>query len=118
MGIAMSDPRDPRILGLAQEAVARLGNITKVASAIDFSRPYLSRYLNNDLDGVEEIEKRLIDHYDRRVCPHTEVEITPDECRSRALSPKPFGGNARLAYWTRCQSCPHQPEHKQFKEAV
>lgn len=114
----MIDPRDPRIVGLAQEAVARLGSTAKVALSIDVSRPYLSRYLNNDLDGVKDIEKRIAEHFDRRICPHSQIEITPDECHRRARSPKPFGGNARLAYWNSCQSCPHQPELKLAKEAA
>lgn len=101
--------RDARLLTVAQAAVASAGSIAAAAMAIGVSRPYLSRYLNDDLDGVEQIEAKIAQHYDRRQCPHTGVEITPDVCQRKALSPEPFGGGARLAQWNTCQTCSHKP---------
>lgn len=102
--------RDPRVLALAIAAVAAAGSIAKAADQMGRSRPLLSRYLNDDLDGVEMIEERIVKYFDRRQCPHTDAEVAPDVCRRKALAPEPFGGNARLAHWKTCQSCPHKPE--------
>ncbi len=102
--------RDPRVLALAQGAVATAGSIAAVAIELGISRPYLSRYLNDDLDGVEPIEATIVKRYDRRLCPHTGLEITPDVCIRKALAPQPFGGKERLAHWITCQTCSNKPE--------
>jgi hypothetical protein len=101
--------RDSRVVALAQAAVGNAGSIAAAAAAIGISRPYLSRYLNDDLDGVDSIEDAIKKHYDRRACPHTGTEVTPDVCHRKALTPEPFGGSARNAQWTTCQTCPHKP---------
>lgn len=62
--------RNPRILALAQ-AAADATTIAAAAAAMGISRPYLSRYLNDDLEGVEQIEAKIALYYDRRLCPHT-----------------------------------------------
>lgn len=100
--------RNPRILALAQ-AAADANTIAAAAAAMGISRPYLSRYLNDDLEGVDQIEAKIALYYDRRVCPHTGVEITSDVCQRKALAPEPFGGGARLAQWITCQTCSHKP---------
>lgn len=101
--------RDSRILALAQGAVHAAGSIAAAATAMGMSRPYLSRYLNDDLDGVEPIETTIVKYHDRRHCPHTGAEVEPDVCRRKALAPEPFGGSERLAHWVTCQTCPNKP---------
>ena len=58
------------------------------------------------------IEAAIVKTYDRRLCPHTSELIEPDVCARKALSPKPFGGTERLAWWRCCQSCQNKPELK------
>lgn len=101
--------RDPRVLEMALQAVKSLSSIAAAAAAMGVSRPYLSRYLNDDLIGLDGIETAIKKYCDRRECPHTLVVITPDVCRRRALAPQPFGGGARLAHWNTCQTCPNKP---------
>ena len=101
--------RDSRILAIAQGAVQSAGSIAAAAMAMGISRPYLSRYLNDDLEGVDVLEATIARYHDRRLCPHTGAEVTPDVCRRKALAPEPFGGGARLAYWITCQTCVNKP---------
>lgn len=101
--------RDQRVLVLAQQAVANAKSIAAAATSMGVSRPYLSRYLNDDLENNQHIEATIVKHCDRRECPHTHLVITPDVCARKALAPEPFGGLARHAQWVTCQTCPHKP---------
>lgn len=42
-------------------------------------------------------------------CPFVDQDIPIHQCHERALSPKPFGGNARARWWAACQDCPRKP---------
>lgn len=102
--------RDPNILALAQRAVAAAGGIAIAAASMGISRPYLSRYLNDDLDNPKPVEAVIAKRYGIRLCLHSGMEIEAEACRRKALAPKPFGGSARLAHWNTCQRCPNKPE--------
>ena len=100
---------DSRALALVRAAVES-SNIAAVANALGYSRPALSRYLSGGYPSPGPIEAAILSYYDRRLCPHIGEEVSAETCRRRALAPKPFGGNARLAHWQACQRCPHKPE--------
>lgn len=103
--------RDPRILALAQAAVAAAGSVTAVAIKIGYNRATLSRYLNEpDYPSPATVEKKLAALLDRITCPHTGQETGHDECSRRANAPKPCGGIARARHWATCQTCPHKPQ--------
>jgi len=38
-------------------------------------------------------------------CPYIDREIGRDDCNNRSQGPRPFGGQAKLAWWAACQSC-------------
>jgi hypothetical protein len=107
--------RDARVVEMAEAAVKTAGSIAAAAAAMGMSRPYLSRYLNDDLIGLDGIETAIKKFCDRRECPHTKIEITPDVCRRKALAPTPFGGTARLAQWNACQVCTNKPSEEKAK---
>lgn len=87
--------------------------LQQVARDIGYSRPAVSLYKSGKYPSeVEAIEAAIIKAYDRRMCPHTAELIEPDVCARKALSPKPFGGTERLAWWSCCQRCPNKPESK------
>lgn len=82
----------------------------QIAIEIGYSRPAVSRYMSGTYgDGLEKIEAAILKTYDRHECPHTGESVEPSLCRKKALGPKPFGGNERLAWWLTCQICPHKP---------
>ncbi len=105
-----NDPRDPRIVAIAREAAKAEGSIAAAADLIGYSRPALSRYLNADCDNPSNIEKAIVERYDRRVCPHTQSEVTSEVCQKKALCPEPFGGAEKRRHWLACQTCQHKPE--------
>lgn len=106
----LNDPRDPRILEIARQAVKDEKSIAAAADLIGYSRPALSRYLNADCANPSNIEKAIAERYDRRVCPHTQSEVTPEVCQKKALCPEPFGGAEKRRHWLACQTCQHKPE--------
>ncbi len=81
-----------------------------IAEAIGYSRPAVSRYLLGTYGEVREIEAAILNAFLVRECPHTGEVVTPELCKKKALAPRPFGGAARLAWWSACQVCPHKPK--------
>lgn len=102
-------------LALAQIASGQTRE--QIALAIGYSRPAVSRYLSGTYgDGVTRLEAAIIKAFDRRDCPHTGSEITPELCQKKASGPRPFGGTDRRAWWLCCQTCPNKPIQPQPKE--
>lgn len=101
----MSDPRTLLEVAVAANPRGKAG----VADEIGYSRTAVSLYLSGEYRSPKKLEAAVISRYDRRHCPHTGEDTGPDICRRRALSPKPYGGNARERQWQACQSCPHKP---------
>lgn len=85
--------------------------LQQVGREIGYSRPAVSLYNSGKYPSdVEAIEAAIVKVYDTRTCPHTAELVGPEVCARKALSPKPFGGSERLAWWTCCQRCPNKPE--------
>ncbi len=105
-----ADLRNPHALALVLAHVERPdSNVASVARLIGYSRPALSRYIHNSLPNPAKVDAAILLNLDSRACPHTGEVIEAEECRKRALAPRPFGGSARLVWWTTCQSCHHKP---------
>lgn len=104
--------RDAHTLKLAQGAIEAT-SITAVAVQIGFSRTALSLYMSDKYPAEPtELESAIRTRYDQYICPHTQQEITGQDCQTRANQPKPFGGRAKLIHWQACQGC----EYKSVKE--
>lgn len=100
-------------LELIRAELAAGKTLQQVSQEIGYSRPAVSLYNSGKYPSeVEAIEAAIVKAYDRRLCPHTAELIEPEVCTRKALSPKPFGGTERLAWWRCCQSCPNKPEPK------
>lgn len=102
------NPECARLVRAAMQSNPRRG-IAGVAAQLGISRSKLSRYLNEPNYPPAAVEAAILSRLDRRDCPHLQTEITPDYCRSKALTPKPFGGRTRQAHWLACQTCPNKP---------
>lgn len=116
----MTNSSDPRAVvaalparwrALFDQALADAdGSKTVVAEQMGVSRTLVSLVAAGKYHGnTEAFARRVLLRYDRRDCPHTGEEIAADLCRRRALGPQPYGGQAKLAQWTACQSCLHKP---------
>lgn len=102
---------DSHAYGLAK-AAAEKTSITAVASALGFSRPAISQYLNHCYGAdPAQIEAAILTLYDVYSCTHSGIEISGPECRRRATAPRPFGGRAKEAHWLACQACSHNKYH-------
>jgi hypothetical protein len=100
-----------RALDIAFEQVAAGKSRQQIAIDIGYSRPAVSRFMSGTYGkGLDKIEAAILKAYDKRDCPHTGEAIASEICRKKALAPKPFGGTARLVWWSTCQTCPHKPK--------
>jgi transcriptional regulator with XRE-family HTH domain len=88
--------------------------LSQIALEIGYSRTAVSLYRSGRYQADPAlIEAALRKAYDRCDCPHLGEPVEPAVCQRKALAPKPFGGSARLAWWTACQRCPHRPDPHQ-----
>lgn len=111
----MADIRTPSTLTMAQAAVKRLGTIQATANVITASgfrvgRANLSRYLNNDLDSVYNIEAAIVACFDRCPCPYLGMEVDSVHCREVNSGPVPTWDPSAIDQRRACQTCPHKPE--------
>ena len=110
----MADIRNPLVLAAARAAAARYGSIAAAAqvcaeAGFRVSRPNLSRYLNNDLDSVANIETAILACFDRHYCPYLGMEVGADHCREANTGPVPTWDPSALDQRRACQTCPHGP---------
>jgi len=88
----------------------------QIAIEIGYSRPAVSRYTSGTYGAeVNDIEAAILARYDRRECPHVGKPVDPETCRIKALSPRPFGGQARERHWKACQTCQNKPNQGETK---
>lgn len=100
-----------RAAELFEAQIAAGKSLQQIGDEIGYSRTTVSLYNSGQYrSGVACLEAAILKAYDKRTCPHTEALIEPEVCTRKALSPKPFGGSERLAWWTCCQRCPNKPE--------
>lgn len=96
---------------LFQEQVTAGKSLQTISDEIGYSRTAVSLYNSGQYrSDVACLESAILKAYDKRRCPHTAELIGPEVCARKALSPKPFGGSDRLAWWKCCQHCPNKPE--------
>lgn len=99
-----------RALEITFEQVAAGKSRQQIAIEIGYSRPAVSRFMSGTYGtGLDKIEAAILKAYDKRDCPHTGEAIASENCRKKAIRPKPFGGSARQIWWMACQTCPHKP---------
>lgn len=95
---------------LLDAARAHPRGMAGVSEVLGYSRPALSRYVHGSYGEGSRLEVRIIERLQGvRHCPHDREDIALAACVRRAHSPKPYGGEARLAAWQSCQRCPARP---------
>lgn len=110
----MADIRNPETLAVARSAVDRLGSITSAATMLlaagyRVGRCNLSRYLNNDLDNVVNVEAAIVACFDQHRCPYLGLDIPAAHCREVNVGPVPTWDPAALDQRRCCQTCAHKP---------
>lgn len=80
-----------------------------IAAEIGFSRPSVSRWLNEPGYPGARIEAAVLARFNRFVCPHLGAEITPNDCAGYALRRCPTSNAREVRHWKSCQTCPHKP---------
>lgn len=118
MGKSPLTPADiERARQMALDATApggALGSITELARRTGYNRATVSLFVSGKYEANPEgVARAVLFQLDRLVCPFIGAEIHPDVCTRRRSAPKPFGNPEKLAYWTACQSCPHNPDAKE-----
>ena len=101
-------PNNARAIVDAQLASGK--TIAEVAREVGFSRPSLSRWLNEPGYPGARIEAAILARFNRFVCPHLQAEITPNDCAGFALRRCPTSNAREVRHWKACQACPHKPE--------
>lgn len=109
-----------RALELLHAALDAGKTLTEISEISGYSRTTVSLYASGKyLKNPAAVEEALIRALDVHLCPHIGEPVAPEVCRRKALAPKPFGGTARLEWWSACQRCAHKPSptpHKPEKE--
>ncbi len=98
-----------RALELLRAALDAGKTLTEVAALTGYSRTTVSLYASGKYYNAAAVEEALIRALDVHLCPHIGEPVAPELCRRKALAPKPFGGTARLEWWSACQRCAHKP---------
>ena len=109
------DIRTPSTLALAHEAVQRLGAISSAAAVLTAAgfrvgRSNLSRYINNDLESVDNVEAAIMACFDRHLCPYLGMEVNAGHCGEVNDGPVPTWDPSAIDQRRACQTCPHKPE--------
>lgn len=88
-------------------------SIAELARRTGYNRATVSLFLSGKYEANPEgVARAVLFQLDTLVCPFINEVIHPDVCARRRAAPKPFGNPEKLAYWTHCQSCEHNPEAK------
>lgn len=111
----MADNAPPDCLTLLRQAVADAGRggITRVATRLGVSRPYVSQVLNGLRPQIPaEFAARVIDRlHVVAQCPACNNLPQPRiECRRLSHGPAPTHNPLAMRIWKTCQTCPHKPE--------
>lgn len=93
-------------LVLMQQKRAEIGDAA-LAEALGVSRVTIRSICTENYPGdPAKVLKRFGDRFiDVVHCPHIDQQIARKNCDLRAHSPKPFGGNSKMAWWEACQEC-------------
>lgn len=59
---------------------------------------------------TDRIAAKVLDVYERHMCPHTGAQVRRADCASRALAPAPTNSPRDMRQWRACQACPHKPK--------
>jgi hypothetical protein len=112
---------EPRWMALLKAAIASTegrGGVSKAASAMGVSRPYVARVLMTGENRIkvpsQAFIKRVIAAFGQgRVdCPHLAHDISLSECQSFACREWKVihgSGPEKVLHWRACQSCPQNP---------
>lgn len=81
-----------------------------IASAIDYNRTSISRWINEPDYNGEHIAAKVLEFFDVADCPHFGHEISTVDCRAYALRSCPTSSTREVRHWRACQTCPNKPE--------
>lgn len=73
------------------------------------SRPTVSRVLAGTYPNPKIIAQRVLEVFDRYLCPYLGVDIEAKVCREVNSGPEPVWDPAAMDQRDRCQTCPHKP---------
>lgn len=110
---ALSPEEIERAREMGQAATDGGMSISELARRTGYNRTTVSLFLSGKYEANPEgVARAVLVQLDTLVCPFINEVIAPDVCARRRAAPKPFGNPEKLAYWTHCQSCEHNPEAK------
>lgn len=87
--------------------------VSALAEALGISKSAVRMVCTGHYPNPEKILEAFAVHYvDVVVCPFVNETIQRHECRTRSSGPRPFGGHAKTAWWTACQTCVYKEVKK------
>ncbi|VVE67839.1 regulatory protein, LacI [Pandoraea anapnoica] len=96
-------------LRLLREAVAEESQAV-VARRLGVSRSSICMLLSGKYPGnTAKMMERVRTNLRFVHCPHDDITISLDECRSFATERPPINKPEQLRHWRACQSCPNRP---------
>lgn len=113
----MSPPVDVTAIdwrALLNDAIARdPRGIAGVAVTLGLSRAAVSLVVSDKYPASSaRIARKVIDAFDRVLCPHLSRSLTHLDCRTFAYRTPPTSSPREMRHWRACQQCPHRPPEK------
>lgn len=96
---------------LLDAALERLGGSkTALAEELGVSRTLVSLVCHGKYPGkLDAFAARVVEAYDRHLCPALDREISRPACADIAFRPAPTSSPREMRHWRTCQTCPHKP---------
>lgn len=115
---AINQPDEAIWRPLLQAALDRHnGNKKAVADELGCSRTAVSLVVAGKYHApLHAFGQRVINAYDRWVCPWLGEPISRNQCRDHAEREAPTSSPREVRHWRHCQSCQFKPETKGVSE--
>lgn len=109
----MTEPTVSQAMQLCRDQLSAGRSRAWIADQVGYGDSHIRRYMLGHYEGkAEALEKKIIERFARRTCPHDGQEKQPSHCIRVALRPRPHGFPDAETLWLACQSCPHKPAAK------
>lgn len=107
-----ADPAEVIWRPLLNAALERLGgNKQAVAAELGCSRTTVSLVVAGKYHApLHAFGQRVLDAYDRWVCPWLGEPLTRNECRGYAEREAPTNSPREVRHWRHCQTCQFRPD--------
>ena len=108
MADALSQENRAHAMALIRAAV-KASNVKAVAERLGYSRPCLSRLINDDYPNPDKVFAAALLRLDRHPCPWFGDDVAGHYCIELNTGPVPTWNPTALDHRRACRACHHKP---------